>query len=217
MRLHEIYEPMDIDDEPDGQQIRRDIRRILKAKGWHQVGRGFYSLVFTKRDHNRVRKVIAPEAEIVQGSANDLQSSFVEYVMKHRDNPHLPRFYKTSGMRVGQLPIGVYDMEKLRILSGENLLIVEAIVRAALENGTLRGAWDSLHGRYDSESPRWSRLYNHWPTFKQTYALLFQTLRDLKREGRRRGALLDIFRISGSENVMQRADGTPVVTDPWAA
>lgn len=216
MRLEEIFEPLDIDDEPDGFETRRNIRRIMKAKGWHQVGRGFFSLVFTKRDHNRVRKIIAPEAEIVQGSANDLQSSFVEYVMKHRSNPHLPKFYKTSGMRVNKLPIGVYDMEKLRVLSGENLLIVEAIVRAALENGTLRGAWQSLNSRYDSESPKWHQLYNHWPAFRDTYSLLYQTVRDLKREGRRRGVTLDIFRIPGSENVMQRADGTPVVTDPWA-
>lgn len=200
----------------EGLALRKQIRRVMKQKGWHQVGSGFFSLVFTKKDQNRVRKIIAPEAEVVQGSANDLQSSFVEYVMQHRTNPHLPRFYKTSGIKVGPLRMSVYNMEKLRPLSDDNLLLTEAVVRAAMQGGSLLRTWQTLRGIYASDQPEWDRLYKHWPTFRDRFKVLYSTVVDLQRKAKQRGAFLDMFNVPGAENIMQRVDGTPVVIDPWA-
>lgn len=121
---------------------------------------------------------------------------FIKLALQHRDNPHFPKF---RGKLVEFDKFYAVRMEKLYILSLQQWHTdISPIVRAVES--------DSKHWQNDIQegTPEYA--------YMQTYPLFGPALLIVK-EARLKtmGIVDDIY----EKNIMQKYDGTPVITDPW--
>lgn len=127
----------------EAKTYRQKIIDHMTKKNWKMIGEGVFAVVFTNPAHNKVIKIIAPDHDEVTRAAKhfkrtkevptiysniiDTESKLIgkwmKFIDKNKDNPHLPKYSKTSEEEVGGLKITLYTMEKLRPLNlyDENL------------------------------------------------------------------------------------------------
>lgn len=194
-------------------QTREDLINMLEKRGIKFIGGGKYGSVFAHDSWNYVLKIIENDPHYL---------AFVDWAMEH-PSKHFPKFAKKplkmhtfhKRGRGDSNVMWVIKIEKLQPIQDRNLLkfLVGELERMAI------AAWRSEHGydisevnpNYSQEMPdgtsqkgvSWQQMFAKWPWMKElglTYANFWDA----------EAGTPDIH----GNNLMQRADGTIVITDP---
>ena len=183
----------------------------LKKAGYTFIGSGYDAQVWMK-DEGTVVKILMPKED---NSAHDTFKTFYEFSKKH-NLPNLPKFKKVDGEEVYNFkikgkPFVQYGIEQLEPLSKNSL--DEWVVWMFADYASQQYDWNKVLELLKKEQPRYSKKFFSQDDSKlNDYKVLYNTLRTLHKVGRSKGYGWDPH----TENIMQRNDGTLVITDPWA-
>lgn len=185
---------------------------IMTKAGYTHLGSGAEADVWSK-DAGTVTKIVVSQETFTGKQRKGSLPLFVEYIAANRNNTHLPKLIPSDGHLLRKITVDSkayyqLNIEKLQPLSPDGKKLVQAI--------TVGGDWR----KRASFGPTW--FENIRLKFKGTAKQLspeiakqlpefMKTVRGLYLYCAKKGARWDL----ASSNVMQRADGTLVVTDPW--
>lgn len=154
--------------------------KVLKDNGFKLLGKGSFAVTFEKPGYPWVIKVF---------TSDNSYKHFLDYVLKHQDNPHLPKI-KGKFIPINGITFAV-RIEKLTPISEEHPLA--------------KRLWDLLGNHTDKPLARANRdwLRKHYPR-------ILEIFKDIRKTSKGHAFTYDTH----DGNIMQRADGTPVITDP---
>lgn len=188
----------------------------LEKAGYTYLGGGMDATVWGK-DEGEVLKVLMPSANKAEAEASFLQ--FVKLCESMPGNPHVPHFVdEYSVFDINGTDYMQVTMERLQPL--EKGGIEEAVVWALSDLSTIAFIkWRDVIKHINSPD-YWAgfpaadedlnfvtRVASEIPAYKK----LFETMQFFFVQGRKLGLGWDLH----TENVMQRSDGTIVITDPY--
>ena len=217
MRKHEFVAEYEQGD--NSEQIFKE----LKAAGYEYLGGGLDATVWG-RDEGEVLKVLMPSENKERAERSFM--IFHDACIAMKNNPHVPRFvdehsvFEINGTEYMQI-----TMERLRPLaegSFEEAMVWllsdvasddyyedwESLVDLITEPDSWNGGATDIMDRMPELT--WDRI-QHDSNFRETYEGLFSTMRSLYIVAESNDLGWDLH----TENVMQRADGTIVITDPF--
>lgn len=207
------------------------IKTYLQKRGYRFLGAGVDQMAFVEPGTGYVLKVfgtdcggnrLSPDQEMFQ--------AFAAYCAQNQQNPHLPRIYgyetfvfptnPNPAMRIDGRRLPEHNClylqirtERLRHVSNQLFPVYEAMSRAA----EVYTSWDEFVEDMDHEDvydEQTSRRFQQMTTDAQSLARmerLYETMRNLAAIGEEQAYSWDLH----GNNIMERSDGTPVITDPW--
>ena len=128
--------------------------------------------------------------------------AYINYARKNQDNPHVPKIYGTAKIasnKEGTRHLHVVKMEKLEPLSDYHP--IRDLTSTPFEGRLFKTDMGNVMANLDS--PRGNKLKEQYPHFHKI-------LGDLAHKHAEDGFDMDLH----MGNIMQRHDGTPVITDP---
>lgn len=211
-------------------RIRSIIKNHMTKKGWRLIGHGGYAMVFANRNSNKVIKINIPDAiddddytvkQLVRDikKSDNITARFLRYIDKNKNNPHLPKYSQTKTETVQGIELKLYEMEKLLKPSDFFDEFLVEMLDVAWSHKDLKEIFDGYNyskfkwiSKQGREFKGWDDKYgDNWPQFKKDVTLLIKTMSELlKIAGDSKSMEEDLER-----NWMVRADGTPVIIDPW--
>jgi hypothetical protein len=168
----------------------------LKSIGANKLGAGFRASVF-----DAPPKKGREDSVIKMYAADSAYDSFLGHAKADKDNPHHPRIFQR-----GKIPLGKTGKKQLNVIRMEKLQELEPDhpIRAHLKDGIMGSPASVLQsfdtGQYDS-------LKSAYPEFHKS---LHNLARNLAGDTKQFATHFDLH----LANIMQRKDGTPVITDP---
>jgi hypothetical protein len=162
----------------------------MKKMGWHLIGTGFFSNVYFNSKKKFVLKI---------NTRPDLEYQRYVDVIKKYKNKHFPMISDIKKIRIGGNIYGVYSIEKLKELNHDNWNMVSAI----FYEFELRRNSSSKKFYNDMEENEKQFLDNN-PEFVKALEIV--------KSNKQKSRELDL----SPDNVMQREDGTLVITDPYS-
>ena len=200
----------------------KQIFKRLQQLGYSMLGGGVDATVWAK-DEGHVIKILMPSTD--NETADSAFIFFYDICKDNEQNQFLPKFIDIGGahhtvFEINGTPYRQIAMERLQPLkhgSPEEAMIWILSDLAeiaflkwsdALKQIKSPKAWE--HYPYGTRWQAAAALMNN-PQSQEYYHNLFATMQDLYREGRASGHAWDLH----TENVMQRKDGTLVITDPY--
>lgn len=189
----------------------KKIDRILKAKGYKKLGAGVDQTAYLEPGTGYVLKVFGTQGGETFSRDHRMFFAWAKYCMKNSSNPFLPRF---AG----------YDSF---VLDGDRYLQIRQ--EALQPIGTLGRVLDLMAQSIDDggaksldEAEEYVEDYGYNTDIKNLeklrkqlgdngLELFFSTMLRLYSTGEKNGWFFDLH----SGNFMRRADGTPVIVDPW--
>jgi hypothetical protein len=196
----------------EGKDTNKFINNALKKAGYKFIGSGYDAQVWMK-DEGTVVKILLPKEN---NEALETFETFYQFVKKHPKLPNLPKFKKVDGYEVYDFnvkgkPYKQYGMEQLHPLKTNSL--DEWVVWMMADLSANQKNWDEARDIMSKEKDKHAKEFVSQNDKKmKEYNLLYNTLRLLHKVGIKRGYGWDPH----TENIMQRNDGTLVITDPWA-
>lgn len=194
-------------------EVGKFINNALKKAGYQFIGKGLDAQVWMK-DEGTVVKILMPETQ--ENEAIESFKSFYNFVKRHSELPNLPKFKKVDGREVYSFtikgkPYMQFGMEQLYPLKNDSL--DEWVVWHMADYSAKQVDWEVAKEGMSNESDPLAKQFITQNTSKMNdYKILYDTLRMLHKVGSKKGYGWDPH----TENIMQRSDGTLVVTDPWA-
>ena len=188
----------------------KKIERILAKKGYKKLGAGVDQTAYLEPGTGYVLKVFGTQGGESFSPDHRMFFAWAKYCMKNSSNPFLPRF-------------GGYESF---VLDGDRYLqIRQEPLQSAGRTGTILEIM--ANGVEDEQIEDLDELTDYVEDYFEEYAAGYQKL--LKQLGPRQMQLMldTIHRLyvignrSGygfdlhAGNFMKRADGTPVIVDPW--
>lgn len=192
------------------QKVSNFVTKALKKAGYKFIGSGYDAQVWMK-DEGTVVKILMPKED---NAAHNTFKTFYELSKKY-DLPNLPKFKKVDGQEVYNFtvkgkPFVQYGMEQLHPLQKGSL--DEWVVWMLADLSAKQLDWTKALELLQKEDKKYSKLLAQNTSKLKDYEILYNTLRKLHKIGQSKGYGWDPH----TENVMQRNDGTLVITDPWA-
>jgi hypothetical protein len=205
--------------EAEYDDLNKLVKNKLKAAGYKFIGSGYDAQVWMK-DEGTVVKILMPKDD---NSAHETFKTFYK-LSKKLDAPNLPKFKKIDGEEVynfsiNNQPFVQYGMEQLHPLKKGSL--DEYVVWMLADYAAKQLDWadvvdsigkDSGKGYYPNAEKLQKEFAAQDSRKVKEYQLFYNTLRMLHKVGMKRGYGWDPH----TENIMQRGDGTLVITDPYA-
>lgn len=197
------------------------IAKKLKAAGYKKLGSGADSTVWAK-DEASVIKILMPEDS--NSLAEKTFLDFYNFVRSNPNFPNLPKFLEsTQTMNINGKDYTFVVMERLKPIKRGS--IDEAMVWILSDFAVKKMSWEDVQKELANPD-----TWQHWDAPPSVEKIL-QTIATMDKEvSLRYGVLYYLMallyhtgRINKlgwdlhTENVMQRADGTLVVIDPWFA
>lgn len=192
--------------------VGKFINAALKKAGYKFIGKGYDAQVWMK-DEGTVVKILMPESQ--ENEAIDSFKAFYTFVKKN-PSPNLPIFKKVDGREVFRFtiknkPYMQFGMEQLYPIKEGSL--DEWVVWMMADLSAKGMDWDKAKDEMADDKDDFAEKFKAQNTSKMNeYKSLYTTLLKLYKAGMKKGYGWDPH----TENVMQRKDGTLVVTDPWA-
>lgn len=199
-------------DEAQMDDVGKFINSALKNAGYKFIGSGYDAQVWMK-DEGTVVKILMPESQ--ENEAIDSFKTFYSFVKKN-PSPNLPVFKKVDGREVFKFtlkgkPFMQFGMEQLYPIKKNSL--DEWVVWMMADLSAKGMDWAKAKNEMSTDNDRHAKEFNAQKDSKMTeYKSLYETLLKLYKAGMKKGYGWDPH----TENVMQRGDGTLVVTDPWS-
>jgi len=189
----------------DGNILKPETEQYMASRGYRHLASGSSGDIWVKDDKS-VTKIVQ------SGFGQSPLNSFVSYVLHNPNNPHLPKLFPINGKPVNEFSIGNHKyyevaLEKLQPLSLEAQTIVNAISSISSSGVRTPGPqwYESLRLKLKGLTKQLPQpLLDQLPSF-------LQTARGLYNAAKKGGIGWDM----GTGNVMQRADGTLVINDPF--
>jgi hypothetical protein len=221
MRAHELVE---FDDEHDDTV---EIINKLKKAGYKRLGSGVDATVWAK-DTGHVIKILMPNNKIQFKGAEKGFITFYDFCQSNSNVPYLPKFVNIGGKHhtVFILNGNAYRqiaMEKLRKIRMDSF--EEGMIWMLSDYASSNLSWEQVRDEMCIAEtwkfsrrfmkvmpPRINQLKND-PAFNKTYGELHTLMQLLHRLATLKGLYWDLH----TENVMQRGDGTLVITDPFVS
>jgi hypothetical protein len=218
MQLFELFQLDEFSEEH-----AKKIAATMKKAGYKELGSGADASVYVK-DAGTVIKILMPESGNL-GTAERTFLEFYNFVQKLPGIPNLPRFYKIQGQHYTKFEI---DGEEFYQIAMEQLY---PIAPGSLEEGMVWQlsdyavkdiSWETVYKELQ-DPEQWMGLApdeagnfvnavkNFTDKQKHDYAYLFVLMQLLFRTGQAKKLFWDLH----TANMMQRADGTLVIVDPW--
>jgi dephospho-CoA kinase len=194
-------------------EVGKFINSALKNAGYKFIGSGYDAQVWMK-DEGTVVKILMPETQ--ENEAIESFKTFYNFVKRHNDLPNLPKFKKVDGREVYTFsikgkPFMQFGMEQLYPLKNDSL--DEWVVWHMADYSAKQVDWEVAKKGMSEEQDEYAEDFTAQNSSKMNeYKVLYDTLRMLHKVGRKKGYGWDPH----TENIMQRSDGTLVITDPWA-
>lgn len=199
----------------------------LKSLGYEQLGGGLDATVWSK-DAGSVIKILMP-SRTIPGRVSDAERGFLTFYefCQQQDSPNLPKFVDIGGahhtvFEIDGIPYRQIAMERLKPLTPNSF---ESYMIGMLADLAKMGApwsnivnilkrpstWESTDViAYRSMPDMVKRKFADPDAYKH-WGMLYITIGRLYRAGLKAGLGWDLH----GENVMQRNDGTVVITDPY--
>jgi hypothetical protein len=193
-------------------EVGKFINSALRKAGYQFIGKGYDAQVWMK-DEGTVVKILMPEAQ-----ENEAIESFKDFYKFVKSNPsvNLPVFKKVDGREVYKFsikgkPFMQFGMEQLYPIQEGSL--DEWVVWIMADLSAKGMNWASAKDDMMAERGKFAKEFGAQNDSKMNeYKSLYDTLTKLYKVGRKKGYGWDPH----TENVMQRSDGTLVITDPWS-
>lgn len=223
-----IWNP-ELEEAEEGTEESKLIVNSLKKAGYKMLGTGADATVWVK-EQGTVTKIIMPD--IRKGSAEyrnmgaAIFKKFFDFCSQHQDIECLPKFYPVEGQRYLEFELGgknyiQTDMEQLYPIRKNTFAEGMAYALSELVDQNL--SWEELYELLKVPST-WNKLkmQGYASRFvlkamslsrieQARYSVLFTMMKFLYITGRINRFGWDLH----TENIMQRKDGTLVITDPW--
>jgi dephospho-CoA kinase len=193
-------------------EVGKFINAALKKAGYEFIGKGYDAQVWMK-DLGTVVKILMPEGQ--ENEAIESFKSFYSFVKKN-PSPNLPVFKKVDGREVFKFtikgkPFMQFGMEQLYPIKEGSL--DEWVVWMMADLSAKKMDWANAKNEMMSDKDKFAKKFSAQNDSKMNeYKSLYDTLTKLYKAGMKKGYGWDPH----TENVMQRGDGTLVITDPWA-
>jgi hypothetical protein len=189
----------------------KKIERILAKKGYKKLGAGVDQTAYLEPGTGLVLKVFGTQGGESFSADHKMFFAWAKYCMKNSSNPFLPHFggydsFVLDGDRY--LQIRQEPLKPLGVVGH----VLELLATAIEEDGirTLEEAEEFVKDFNKRYVPALEKL-------KQQLGpggldLMFSTMLKLYLVGKKNSWNFDLH----AGNFMRRADGTPVIVDPWA-
>jgi dephospho-CoA kinase len=193
-------------------EVGKFINAALKKAGYEFIGKGYDAQVWMK-DLGTVVKIVMPEGQ--ENEAIESFKTFYSFVKKN-PSPNLPVFKKVDGHEVYKFsikgkPFMQFGMEQLYPIKEGSL--DEWVVWMMADLSAKGMDWASAKDDMMAERGKFAKEFSAQNDSKMNeYKSLYDTLTKLYKAGMKKGYGWDPH----TENVMQRNDGTLVITDPWS-
>lgn len=206
MRLAEVLQPIKEATIPRS-QFAPGIREYLEDRGYKFLGKGVDQMAFLEPDSGWVLKIFGAGKDGRPNPSHKMFFVWAQFCMAKPDNPFLPRF---AGYEA-------FKWEGALYLQIRQERLWENFARAfAVANITYRveeladddATDDEILKTVRSTRSKYSKL-NYLDA--RSFDLLVKTITTLYRMGQKNRWFWDLH----EGNVLFRADGTPVLVDPW--
>lgn len=202
-------------DEAKANKLFQFITNSLKKAGYKKLGTGMDATVWMK-DQGTVVKIIMPDYDPEKSIGR--MSTFYKFAKQHPELENLPKFKKADGRELykfslGGVPFMQVSMEQLSPLKKDSFeeWVVWWLSGEVDKNWKI--AYDSLTNTRMAQHKEFRKQFKNLPPDQvEKYRKFYETFRMLYRLGKKNKFGWDAH----TENVMQRNDGTLVITDPWA-
>lgn len=189
----------------------KKIDRILKAKGYKRLGAGVDQTAYLEPGTGYVLKVFGTQGGDTFSPDHKMFFAWAKYCMKNSANPFLPKFagyesFVLDGDRYLQIrqealqPIGTLG----RVLD----LMAQSIDDGGAKSLDEAEEYVEDYG-YDTDIKNLEKLRKQ--IGDNGLELFFSTMLRLYLTGEKNGWFFDLH----AGNFMRRANGTPVIVDPW--
>lgn len=185
------------------------IKTALRAKGYKFLGQGVDQSAYLESSTGLVLKIFGTQKN--QDFSNDQKMFFkwYDYCDKNKQNPYLPRFYgHDSFMWKDKYRYLMIRTEPLQHTPGNlrlSLISLSSLARLSDNKKLIFAQLKKIH-------PDYYELLQE--RLGDKGILLFaNTIRTLEVIAGKYNYATDFY----GDNIMQRADGTPVINDPWQA
>ena len=214
-----------------GTKNSAEIFRVMQSNGYEKLGDGEEATVWQK-DNGNIIKILMPTVGIMPtdthafGQADLAFLTFYNFCQDHSDLACLPKFVNIQGahhntFKIGGITYRQIAMEKLIPIRKDSAN--EFMVWMLSDYASTKHDWDTIihdimhTAKITSKASSNNKLYydvermmnNKYYVYK--FKLLLTTMQSLYMEGRRNGLGWDLH----TENVMMRANGDLVITDPY--
>jgi dephospho-CoA kinase len=193
-------------------EVGKFIDAALRKAGYQFIGKGYDAQVWMK-DEGTVVKILMPESQ--ENEAIESFKTFYSYVKKN-PSPNLPVFKKVDGREVFKFtlkgkPFMQFGMEQLHPIKEGSL--DEYVVWMMADLSAKGMNWAKAKDEISKDQDERAKEFNAQNDSKMAeYQSLYDTMTKLYKAGMKKGYGWDPH----TENVMQRNDGTLVITDPWS-
>jgi hypothetical protein len=188
----------------------KKIERILAKKGYKKLGAGVDQTAYLEPGTGYVLKVFGTQGGESFSPDHKMFFAWAKYCMKNSGNPFLPRFggydsFVLDGDRYLQI-----RQEPLQP-AGRMGVILEIMANAVEDENIadLDELSDYVEDYFDQYSTGYQKLLKQLGP--QQMQLMLDTINRLYAIGNQKGWGFDLH----AGNFMRRADGTPVIVDPW--
>lgn len=188
----------------------KKIDKILAKKGYKKLGSGVDQTAYLEPGTGYVLKIFGTQGGEGFSADHKMFFAWAKYCMKNSNNPFLPRFggydsFVLDGDRYLQI-----RQEPLQS-AGRMGVALEVMANAVEDEGIreLDELTDYIEDYFDEYAGAYQKLLKQLGP--QKTQLMLDTINRLYALGNKSGWGFDLH----AGNFMQRADGTPVIVDPW--
>lgn len=188
----------------------KKIERILAKKGYKKLGAGVDQTAYLEPGTGYVLKVFGTQGGESFSPDHKMFFAWAKYCMKNSNNPFLPRFggydsFVLDGDRYLQI-----RQEPLQP-AGRMGVILEIMANAVEDENIaeLDELSDYVEDYFDEYAAGYQKLLKQLGP--KQMQLMLGTINRLYDIGNQKGWGFDLH----AGNFMRRADGTPVIVDPW--
>ena len=188
----------------------KKIERILAKKGYKKLGAGVDQTAYLEPGTGYVLKVFGTQGGESFSRDHKMFFAWAKYCMKNSSNPFLPRFggyesFVLDGDRYLQI-----RQEPLQS-AGRTGTILEIMANGVEDEQIedLDELTDYIEDYFEEYAAGYQKLLKQMGP--QQMQLMLDTINRLYIIGNRSGYGFDLH----AGNFMRRADGTPVIVDPW--
>lgn len=205
-------------------KARRDLTKEMKAAGYKKLGAGVDAIVFAKTK-DEVVKIVMPSHSEDYESAKKSAKEFHNFV-KANPSEFLPKFkaFVTDEIEEVELDgqvVLLISMERLKPMSVTEQQLYWFLIESAMLNRTVSKTidfindGDRVHKEFGNDADGMSgyrQYFSIWNRKADAWVKPFiETVIQLYNHTKKIGFEWDLH----TENIMKRANGTPVIIDPW--
>lgn len=209
----------------------KSIRATLLAKGYKFLGKGVDQSAYLEPKTGRILKIFGTQQSPLDKATQDgftyshlMFKTWVDYCMKNKANPFLPKYDGWESFDINGKKFLQIRMEPLTALTRElGNFLEHTIVLTVMYNRNpeknskilknYKAVW--INGKIDKQNDVNADENSKLMMIlgEKKYDLLVKTIQDVCALGKRNSWNIDLH----FGNFMMRADGTPVIVDPWVA